>query len=164
MTSTLFDPGLGFGSRLRRLIDRLDRDVTALYAEAGVRFEPRWYAVFSTLSAHGPLSVGALARRLGVTHAAVSQVRAALTREGLIEARADPADGRRQDLALTPKGEQTARRLEPLWAAINAATAQVLDQTAPGLLAGLDALNHGLDAQGLRARVEAALKTGDTSS
>ncbi|MFA7263414.1 MAG: MarR family transcriptional regulator [Caulobacter sp.] len=154
MTSTLFDPGLGFGSRLRRLIDRLDRDVTALYAEAGLRFEPRWYAVFSTLRAHGPLSVGALARRLGVTHAAVSQVRAALTREGLIEARTDPADGRRQDLALTPLGAATALQLQPLWDAINTATAQVLERDAPGLLHNLEDLARALDRRSIQARVK----------
>lgn len=163
MTTPITDPSPGFGSRLRRLVERLDRDIQALYRDAGVRFEPRWYAAFTTLRTHGPLSVGDLSRRLGVSHAAVSQVRAALIREGLIEARADPVDGRRQSLALTPHGERTADRLTPLWAAINDATDELLAQAAPGLLAELDSLNRGLDARGLKGRAEALLPPGDAT-
>jgi len=44
---------LAFGTRLRRLIDRLDRDVLALYRAAGERFEPRWYAVFTASASTG---------------------------------------------------------------------------------------------------------------
>lgn len=150
-----------FGTRLRRLSDRLDREVQAIYRDAGVRFEPRWFAVFTALRDLGPLTVGELAQRLGISHPAVSQVRAALQREGLIDALPDPADGRSHRLALSRQGEETARRLAPLWAAINAATEQLLAAAAPGLLAELDHFNHGLGARGLRDRVEATLRTGD---
>ncbi|RKG92794.1 MarR family transcriptional regulator [Corallococcus terminator] len=142
-----------FGSRLRRLVERLDRDVHAIYRAAGERFEPRWYAVFTALREHGPLTVGELAQRLGVTHAAVSQVRTALEREKLIAGEPDPQDGRRQRLKLTARGRQTAQRLEPLWAAIAAAATQLLAEGAPGLLAELDGLDAALDRRALRARV-----------
>lgn len=149
-----------FGTRLRRLSERLDREVQAIYREAGVRFEPRWFAVFTALRDLGPLTVGELSQRLAISHPAVSQVRAALQREGLIDSLPDPADGRSHRLALSRQGEETARRLEPLWAAINRATEQLLAETAPGLLAELDRFNQGLGACGLRDRVEAAFKTG----
>lgn len=149
-----------FGTKLRRLSERLDREVLAIYRDAGVRFEPRWFAVFSALRDLGPLTVGELAQRLAISHPAVSQVRAALQREGLIDSLPDPADGRSHRLALSRHGEETARRLEPLWAAISAATQQLLAEAAPGLLAELDHLNQGLAARGLRDRVEATLKTG----
>src|ERR1700722_1518582 len=86
------------GSRLRRLLERLDRDVAAIYRAANICFEARWFPVFIALHDNGPLTVGALSERLGVTHAAISQVRAALEAEGLIAATQDPADGRRQQL------------------------------------------------------------------
>ncbi|WP_172448611.1 MarR family winged helix-turn-helix transcriptional regulator [Caulobacter mirabilis] len=142
---------------MRRLIDRLDRDVQTLYREAGVRFEPRWYAVFVSLRDHGPATVGELAQRLDVTHAAVSQVRAALLSAGLIETRPDPRDGRRHTLVLSPEGEATAQRLQPLWDAINAATAGILASEAPGLLQGLDDLAAALDRQPLKTRVASLL-------
>ena len=142
----------GFGSRLRRLLDQLDRDVMSLYREAGVRFEPRWYAVFSALCEDGPAAVGDLAQRLGVTHAAVSQVRSALQAEGLIQTRPDPEDGRRHVLTLSPAGQAMAVTLRPLWDAINGATARVLSEDAPALLGELDALTQALDRQSLGDR------------
>ena len=152
-----------FGTTLRRLSERLDREVQAIYHGAGIRFEPRWFAVFTALRDHGPLTVGELAQRLGISHPAVSQVRAALQGEGLIEALPDPADRRSHRLALSVHGEETARQLAPLWAAIAAATEQLLAQAAPGLLGNLESFNQGLGARGLRDRVEAALKTGDSA-
>jgi DNA-binding MarR family transcriptional regulator len=149
-----------FGSRLRRLLERLDRDVLAIYRAAGERFEPRWYAVFAALRDQGPLTVGALSGRLGVTHAAVSQVRAALEREGLISGESDPEDGRRQRLSLTPHGREAALRLEALWAAIAAAMGEMLAEHAPTLLADLDSLDDALDRRGLRARVQAHFQPG----
>lgn len=144
----------GFGSRLRRLLDQLDRDIIVLYREAGVRFEPRWYAVFSALCEDGPATVGELARRLGVTHAAVSQVRSALQAESLIQTRPDPADGRRHVLTLTAAGTATAATLQPLWDAINAATARVLAEDAPALVGELAALTRALDRRPLSDRAK----------
>lgn len=146
----------GFGTRLRRLSDRLDREVQAIYRDAGVGFEPRWYAVFVSLRDHGPTTVGDLAQRLDVTHAAISQVRTALQAEGLIETKPDPDDGRRHTLKLTPQGVARALELQPLWDAINAATAKLLAEDAPGLLQGLDDLSRALDATPLKARVDDA--------
>jgi DNA-binding MarR family transcriptional regulator len=149
-----------FGSRLRRLLERLDRDVLAIYRAAGERFEPRWYGVFATLRAEGPLTVGELAERVGVTHAAVSQVRTVLEREGLIHGEPDSQDGRRQILSLTPRGHETALRLAPLWAAIADAMSEVLAEHAPTLPADLDALENGLDQRGLPARVKPLFQLG----
>jgi len=163
MVTIVANSGKGFGSRLRRLIDRLDRDVQALYREAGVAFEPRWFSVFDALRDGGPATVGDLAQRLGVTHAAVSQVRSALQAEGLIETCRDPADGRRHSLALTDKGKATATRLEPLWHAINAATAEILTAEAPGLLAGLEDFAVALDRRPLKARVDDILTPSETA-
>ncbi len=145
-----------FGSRLRRLLERMDREVLAIYRAHGQRFEPRWYSLFAALRDHGPMTVGESSHRLGVTHAAVSQVRTALEHEGLIHGEADPHDGRRQMLSLTPSGHEAARRLAPLWAMIAGAVSGMLAEHAPTLLADLDALESALDQRGLLARVKAS--------
>jgi DNA-binding MarR family transcriptional regulator len=150
-----------FGSRLRRLLDRLDREVLAVYRAAGERFEPRWYGVFTALRDHGPLTVGDLSQRLGVSHAAVSQVRTALEGQGLVSGEADPEDGRRQRLSLTPHGHETAKRLAPLWAAIAASIGELLGEHAPALLTGLDDLEGALDHRALRDRVGDSLPPGE---
>ena len=147
------DPDVrAFGTRLRRLSERIDREVQEIYREAGVGFEPRWFAVVAALR-EGPASVGELAGRIGVTHAAVSQVRGALAEQGLLQARTDAADQRRQVLELTEAGRQTAARLEPLWDAIAAATRDLLQETAPSLSDEMRRVEAALGERGLKARV-----------
>jgi DNA-binding MarR family transcriptional regulator len=152
---------MAFGSRLRRLLERLDREVSAVYRAAGQRFEPRWYAVFAALRDEGPLTVGELSQRLGITHAAVSQVRMALQHEGLIRVAADSQDGRRHILSLSARGRATARRIAPLWTAIAAAVSGILARHAPTLLDDLTALENALDRRGLVARVNASFDSED---
>ena len=135
----------------------MDREVLAVYRAAGERFEPRWYAVFAALRDEGPLTVGELSHRLGISHAAVSQIRSALEAEGLIRGAADPWDGRRQVLSITARGRETAERLAPLWAAIAGAVGEILAEHAPTLPADLDALERAIERRGLAARAGATL-------
>ena len=114
-----------FGTRLRRLSERLDRDVQAIYRERAIAFEPRWFPIVSVLDAHQTMSVGDLAELIGVSHAAVSQLRAELVAAGLVRTRPDAADQRRLRLELTPGGKRMVARLESLWAAIAQATSRL---------------------------------------
>jgi DNA-binding MarR family transcriptional regulator len=135
----------------------MDREVLTVYRASGERFEPRWYSVFAALRDDGPLAVGELSRRLGISHAAVSQIRTALEAEGLIRGAADPWDGRRQVLSLTAKGREAASRLAPLWSAIAAALGDLLAEHAPTLPADLDALEQAIEQRGLADRIDVTL-------
>ncbi|MEI9990879.1 MAG: MarR family transcriptional regulator [Rhizomicrobium sp.] len=146
-----------FGTRLRRLSDRLDRQVLAVYREHDSAFQPRWFAVVGALREKQGLTVGELAALLGITHAAVSQLRGELVAAGLVRAKADPADGRRQLLELSPNGKRAVARLEPLWAAIGAATSQLVAGAAPRLLDDIGKLEAALDETELAERVRAVL-------
>ena len=145
-----------FGTRLRRLSERLDREVQEIYRTAGEGFEPRWFAVVAALN-EGPATVGELAERIGVTHAAVSQVRSALVAEGLVRGVADPEDMRRQRLELTAAGLAMVVRLEPLWNALADVTVDLLDEAAPALMQELGGLEAALDRETLKSRVLARL-------
>ena len=150
---------MAFGSRLRRLLERMDREVLAVYRAAGEQFEPRWYSVFAALRDEGPLTVGELSRRLGISHPAVSQIRVALEAEGLVRGAPDAQDGRRQVLSLTRRGRETAARLESLWSALAGVVGEILAEHAPTLPADLDALEAALDRRGLAERVGAIPNT-----
>jgi DNA-binding MarR family transcriptional regulator len=135
----------------------MDREVLAVYRGAGQRFEPRWYGVFAALRDDGPLAVGELSQRLGISHPAVSQVRTALEAEGLITGNGDPRDGRRHVLSLTSHGRETAERMAPLWSALATAVGNILAEHAPTLPSDLGAMERALDERGLPARVGATL-------
>jgi DNA-binding MarR family transcriptional regulator len=149
-----------FGTRLRRLSDRLDRQVLAIYREHDSTFQPRWFAVIGALREKECLAVGELAALLGITHAAVSQLRGELIAAGLVRARSDPADGRRQLLELSPNGRRVIARLEPLWEAIAAATGQLVAAASPGLLDQLGRLETALEERTMADRVRAVLSAG----
>ena len=64
--------------------------------------------VFQHLVA-GPLPVGALARRMGVTQQAASKAAGELERLGYLERVGDPDDGRVRRIAIGPRGEAAVR-------------------------------------------------------
>ncbi len=142
-----------FGTRLRRLSERLDRQVQALYREHDSAFQPRWFAVVSVLREHGTLSVGEIAALLGITHAAVSQLRRELVAADILRAKDDPKDARRQLLELSPHGKRIVARLAPLWQAIADATQALVAEVAPDVLADLEAVEAALEREPMARRV-----------
>ena len=149
--------GVGaFGTRLRRLSERLDRDIRELYRARGIDFEPSWFPVFAAIDELGPLSVGDMAAYTGVSHAAVSQIRAKLLYEGLIVVKADDADLRRQMLHMTPKGKALLSRMRPLWRAIAEATEALCEESSPNILRDLDGVEAALDRTNMQKRVNDA--------
>jgi DNA-binding MarR family transcriptional regulator len=141
-----------FGTRLRRLSEQLDRQVETLYRAHDSGFSPRWFPVVTLLREHGPLSVGELAALIGITHVAVSQVRGELIRYGLVRAKADRADRRRQILELTGKGKRQCEALEPLWRAVAQATQVLWAEAAPNFLKQLDRIEAALERSPMNTR------------
>jgi DNA-binding MarR family transcriptional regulator len=136
--------GAALGARLRRLSERIDREIAALYAARGETMEQRWLSPLDLLDRFGPLSVGQMAQALGVSHVAISQVREQLERSGLVRLDPDHADGRRRLLSLSDKGRALVARLRPLWNAM-VASAKALDAEAGGTVAALGRLEAALD-------------------
>lgn len=68
-------------------------------------------STLSQLSRSGPRRLTELAAEEGVTQPAMTQLVARLARQGLVERRGDPADGRVVNVAITEVGlQQVARR------------------------------------------------------
>lgn len=145
------------GSRLRRLSDRWERQVRELYEERSLPFEPRWFPILQLLSRNGRMAVGELAERIGITHAAVSQVRSELVRRGLVRAKKDPKDGRRQFLELTSKGQAMCEQFEPVFRAITSATDSLCAKEVSGLLPKLARLEAALETMPINVRARRIL-------
>lgn len=144
--------GAALGAWLRRLSDRIDREAGRVYGEAGIDFEQRWFGVLNQLALHGARSVGEVAQALGVSHVAVSQVRGALEKAGLVTTEADPHDRRSRKLRLTPKGRETYLEMAPLWEKLALVSVE-LDREAGGVAHVLARLEKALDRRSLVERV-----------
>ena len=147
-----------FGTRLRRLSERLDRQMEALYCAQGVNFQPRWFAIVGLLQDRGGMTVGELASALSITHAAVSQVRGELIKASIVRTRTDDADRRRRILELTPKGARLVEKLTPLWTAVTIATEAMCTAEIPALIDSLDQLEDALSRRGMHERTGDVLK------
>lgn len=144
---------LVLGSRLRRLSDRIMASGQEIYRSAAIDFEPRWFPVFRLLADHGPMTVGVCARRLGLTHAAVSQTASAMAKRGIITSRKDADDERRRLLELTDKGRDLLPFLRDIWEDIESGIRDAVDYGGVDVLAAVEGLEQALAVQSLSERV-----------
>lgn len=144
---------LGFASRLRRLADRLHRDVSQIYREQEVDFEARWFPVLYALQDGRSSSITKLASDLGLTHPAINQIVGAMAKRGLVNSRKDRNDERRRLIALSKGGKELVGKLRPLWEEINAATSEMIQQSSKDLLHDLEHLEKLLERKSMYERV-----------
>ena len=149
---------LAFASRLRRLADRLHRDVSRYYHSQSLDFEARWFPLLYMLKNRPSMAVTDLAEALGLTHPAINQIAGDMGRHGLIACDRDKQDERRHLLRLTPKARQLLTEIEPIWADVSTATAALIAETDHDLLAALDSMEQQLNAVDMFQRLEAIQK------
>jgi DNA-binding MarR family transcriptional regulator/N-acetylglutamate synthase-like GNAT family acetyltransferase len=149
---------LAFASRLKRLSETLMQDVSQLYHDCGLEFEPKWFLIFYQLGRGGPQSVTGLALQIGVTHPAVNQAAADLIKLGLLEARTDRNDKRRRMLSLSPKGKQLYDKLDPVWQEVRMATAELIAESDSNLLQEIENIERSLETRSMYQRVKDRLK------
>lgn len=152
---------LALASRLRRLSERLFRDISKVYGDLDADFEARWFPLLQALRQRSPQGVTELAATLRVSHPAVNQMAAAMAARGLVRGRRDPHDDRRRLLELTAAGRRTATRLDPIWEEIRLANQGLLGELAGkghDLLTALGELEALLDKRDMYARVTVRLR------
>ena len=149
---------LAFASRLKRISERLMRDVSRIYRELDVEFHARWFPVMYLLGQKSPLAVTEVARELGLTHPAINQIAAGMTKAGLLLSTKDSQDERRRMLSISPEGGKVLASLAPVWRDIEAATAEVIEEAGKNLLVTLDKVEQALDEKDMYRRVSDRIK------
>lgn len=122
---------LFLGSRLKRLAERMQADVSRISAEAGLPIQPSQYPLLATLDRASAMTVSGLAETLGLSQPAITRTLANLVSLGLVDSMRAPGDQRQKHVSLTPAGAAALARARIIvWPRVEAA---VID-----LLAGLD--------------------------
>jgi DNA-binding MarR family transcriptional regulator len=143
---------LALSSRMRRLADRMSQDVTLLYRDADLAFEPRWFTVFYLLSQHAPMGVVEISRMLGISHPAVNQIAGELIDHGLVYSLKDATDKRKRLLALSDQGRAMLPTLQKTWDQIQATVRGMLNATGMDVMGMLETLETIVDENGIYAR------------
>lgn len=115
---------------LFQLLDELDRDIAALYDEAGISgVRTRFVGPLIKLGRHGPMTIQALATAVEVSHSAMSQTAAAMRQAGLVES-AEGGDRRTRRIQLSERGRELLPFLQAEWRATEASVRE-LDADIP---------------------------------
>jgi DNA-binding MarR family transcriptional regulator/ribosomal protein S18 acetylase RimI-like enzyme len=133
---------LALGSRLKRLSDRMMREVTEIYRQSGLDFEPKWFPLYYLLVREEAKSITEIAERLQMTHPGVIQIAREMEKAGWVVSERSGDDARRRLLRLTPEALAALPRLEQLWLGVRATNLQILQEVAPGFLGTLDQLDQ----------------------
>jgi len=149
---------LAFATRLKRLSERLTKDVSTLYHKLGFDFEARWFSVFYALDKKSPVTITELAQSLRLTHTAINQLTAELIKKGLIASSAGKSDERQRLLSITPVGKEVALKLAPVWEEIRLATKELIESTGCDVLAILKKIEQQLNEYDMYERVWIRLK------
>ena len=144
---------VALGSRLRRLSEYLTGEATAIYADYGLNFQPRWYPVFYLVAQRPGISSNEIAGQIGHTHASVSQIVKELVSNGLLSITPDAQDQRRRRMALTARGHEVLPQLRTQTEDVRRSMQALLAAAGADLWRALDALEQQLQQQGLRHRV-----------
>jgi DNA-binding MarR family transcriptional regulator len=105
------------------------------------------YVILRQLDAHGDTNVGALAGLLGLDGSTVTRQVAPMERDGLVERRRDPTDGRGTVIVATPHGEARLRQVRQARAELyEQILADWSTQDRRTLAEMLHRLNESLDA------------------
>jgi len=149
---------LAFASRLKRLSEQLQKDVTKLYRILSVDFQARWFAVAHLLRQSGAMPVTEIAASLKLTHPAINQVASEMERAGIVSSRRDRKDERRRLIGLTKKGLETFSTLEPVWREVEAATQEIIKTSGVNLLRALGKMEHAVSEESVLDRCIQNLK------
>lgn len=131
------------GTRLKRLSNKFLQEITQVYREEDIPFEPSWFPIFFLLKNGEERSLTDLAQELEVSHSAISQMSNNLKKRGLLTELADPDDGRRKHVRLSKQGEELLNKVKPVWWAIEQVVEDILGaEGTAGFFRQLDRLDE----------------------
>jgi DNA-binding MarR family transcriptional regulator len=149
---------LALGTRMKRLLERLNADISQLYGLLGIDFKPSWFPVLYLLGMRSPMTITGIAGGIDLTHPAVNKIVGQMSKAGLVVSSQYDMDKRKRLVDLTRKGRDVHKRLTPVWNNARAAVSDLLAESAPGLLESIDRIENSLDQQSLYRRLTEQIK------
>ncbi len=150
---------LVLGSRLKRLSDTFMKDVSSIYNEYEIDFNPKWFPVFYLLYKEGSFGIVELSERLDLSHPAISQFVKELETKGLIKSVPDKSDSRKRSISLSEKALEMIPKMEPLWDGMSKSLIDVFSKHANNILFAVEEMEESLKEKSFFDRVNQTIKT-----
>ncbi len=157
MPTSFFDQvgPMAIGSRLRHVSGLITEDARRTYDLYDVRLEPKWWPVFYVLSNEPEgISTTEIARRIGHSHACVSQITTEMKADGLISTARDESDGRVNVIQLTGAAHALIPRHRVQCSDVSEAVDELLSETSVDLWEALAEIERRLEERSLFDRVK----------
>jgi DNA-binding MarR family transcriptional regulator len=136
-----------------RLLYGMDRDIAALYDEAGISgVRTRFVRPLIVLDGDGPLTIQELAQRVRVTHSAMSQTVSAMRKAGLVED-APSEDARTRRIKLGRKARKVLPFLKAEWRATESAIAELERELPYPMTRVVEDIQQALSRKAFRDRL-----------
>ncbi|MGE5682446.1 MAG: GNAT family N-acetyltransferase [Bacillota bacterium] len=144
---------LALATRLRRLSDRLSKDVSLIYKKLNIDFEAKWFTLIYLLKNNSPVTITQAAADLGISHTAVKLLAGELIKKEYLTSEKGSEDERQRLIFITPKGRELCEKLATVWKEIEFANRELLIHSAPDFLSEIDRIEEELDKISIYERV-----------
>lgn len=136
-----------------RLLNDMDRDITSLYDEAGISgVRTRFVRPLIVLDTDGPLTIQELAKRVEVTHSAMSQTVSAMRKAALVED-APGEDARTRRVKPSRKARKMMPFLKAEWRATESALGELERELPYPLTRVVEDIREALSRKPFRDRL-----------
>lgn len=144
-----------FGTRLKRLSERFLQDISRIYKQLDIDFEPVWFPVFYLLNERGTVTMTEIAKELKISQPAVSQLVNNLKEKKIVEFTKASEDKRKILVCFTESGSSLTEKVVPVWQSLKRAMVELLNegQNSPTLLDSLNEVEASLDEKSILDRV-----------
>lgn len=145
---------LCLGSRLKRLGERLQADVSAVLVERGHAVQPAQLPVLWALREGGAMTIGQLGERVGISQPGVSRTIGTLEAQGLVRIAGEGRDRRQRYVDLAGPGHALMGEFdETFFPAVGDAVEQLCAAASDDLLGQIDRIEQALEQETLDRRI-----------
>ncbi len=150
---------LFLGSRLKRLAERMQAEVSHVAENAGLTIQPSQYSLLATLDRYGPQTIGELTLAMELSQPAITRMAAKLAEMGLVTIDRLHKDQRHKTVSLTDKGLADLERSKLyVWPKVESAVIEMLRGLNGPLLDQVAAIERMLAEKPLDQRAYATAK------
>ena len=144
---------VALGSRLRLMTAIITDDAAKIYESYGMRFMPKWFPVFYTLTEQREITITEIASEIGHSQPSVSKIVQEMIAAGLVEESLKNHDKRRNIVGLTLQGKEFSKELKLQLNDVEAAVDALIAESSHNLWAALAEWEFLLEQKSLLKRV-----------